>query len=295
MSNLNQNNQNNQNKNQNLGGNAHMTIKERREQELQQKEAARVAEEKARVEAERKAYLDSIEQKDIVDTIEEIENNVVRAARDENRNVLGINGGQYYQTSYKGTVISAKTLEELETIKERMDNGIKGDGLLHKTVIIDGKSCDCTGRTEEELEADIRAAEEYAAAHRRYSMMISVPVAEELHEAEYKKEDLEQVGERHLIVYPEKRIMGLDGSTVVDLDDLHSNLEKEDVKTLLTERLNNALETKTHNYNDEDDYDDDYDYDDDDYGYDEAYDEGYDNGYKAGYCDGYEDGLEDGE
>lgn len=138
-----------------------------------------------------------------------------------------------------GGTIAAKTQEELDAIKERESRGITGDQLLHRTVTIGGISCDCVGATEEELEADIRAAENYAKAHPE-NMLRDTDIAEQLIDAEYKKEDLEQIeikGKTYLISYAENRVMNLDGTTAVNLDDIPEKLSRASMKAILVDRL----------------------------------------------------------
>ena len=209
------------------------TIKTNRSAEL---EAKKVAE----AEAARKAELDAIQPKDIVGTMDDVENNIANMYRDEEGNARNVRGGAYVQIPSKnGGTIAAKTQEELEVIKAREENGIQGDQLLHKVVVINGISCECVGATEEELEADIKAAENYAKAHPTH-MFRDTDIAEQLLDAEYKQEDLEQVevnGETYLISYAEKRVMNLDGTTAVNLEDIPENLSRASMKTILVDRL----------------------------------------------------------
>lgn len=190
--------------------------------------------------AERKAELDAIQPKDIVGTMEDVSKNVAHVYRDEEGNAKNVTGGAYLQVpSAHGGTIAAKTQEELDAIKTREANGITGDQLLHKTVVIGGIPCDCVGATEEELEADIIAAEKYARAHPT-NMLRDTDVAEQLVEAEYKQEELEQIelkGHTYLLSYAERRIMKLDGTTAVDLDDIPEKLGKDSIKTILVGRL----------------------------------------------------------
>ncbi len=190
--------------------------------------------------AERKAELDAIQPKDIVGTMEDVSNNVAHVYRDEEGNAKNVTGGAYLQVpSAHGGTIAAKTQEELDAIKTREANGITGDQLLHKTVVIGGIPCDCVGATEEELEADIIAAEKYARAHPN-NMLRDTDVAEQLVEAEYKQEELEQIelkGHTYLLSYAERRIMKLDGTTAVDLDDIPEKLGRDSIKTILVGRL----------------------------------------------------------
>ena len=238
------------------------TIKEVRAAEIAAKKAAEAA-------AQRKAELDAIEPRDIVATMDEVVNHVAHSYRNENGNAVGTNGGQYVQIpDGKGGTIAASSQEELDAIKERMSRGIEGDGMLHQLLVIGGMPCDCCGRTEEELQADIRAAEEYAKAH-GYHIIRDIDVAEQLVDAEYVKEDLEQVevnGITYIISYGEKRAMDLAGNTVETLDNLNSDISREDVKALLLRLL------ATHVVEVDDDYDDDEDCEDDDEYYeDEEY------------------------
>lgn len=209
------------------------TIKTNRTAELEAKKLAEV-------EAARKAELDAISPKNIVETMDDIEAKVAHTYRDEEGVALNVTGGAYIQIpSENGGTIAAKTQEELEAIKARMEQGINGDQLLHKTVTINGISCECVGATEEELEADIKAAENYAKAHPT-NMLRDTDVAEQLLDAEYKKEDLEQVevdNKTYLLSYKEKRVMNLDGTTAANLEDIPEKLSKSSVKTILIDRL----------------------------------------------------------
>ena len=197
-------------------------------------------EEEARKAAERQAELNAITPKDIVSTMDEVADKTAHSYRDEDGNAAGTNGGAYIQVPVSGgRTIAAKTQKEIDAIKERMEKGIEGDGLLHKTVIINGMRCDCVGATEEELAEDIKKAENYAKAHGS-NILRDIDIAEQLVDAEYKKEDLEQIevhGATYLISYSEKRVMRLDGTTVVNLDNISSTLSKEDIKTILMERM----------------------------------------------------------
>ena len=209
------------------------TIKNNRANEVK-------AEEEARKAAERQAELDAIEPKDIVATMDEVADGTAHAYRDEDGNAKGTNGGDYIQVPVGGgKTIAAKTQEEIDAIKDRMTRGIEGDGLLHKILVIGGMRCDCVGATEEELAEDIKKAENYAKAH-GLNVLRDIDIAEQLVDAEYQKEDLEQIevkGIVYLISYSEKRVMRLDGTTVVDLDNISSTLSKEDIKTILMDRM----------------------------------------------------------
>lgn len=264
---------------ENLGGNKTMKnrIKENRLAEVAAREEARKAE-------ARKARLDAIEPIDIVDTMDEVANDIAHSVRDEEGNSLGVNGGKLYQTPIRKedgtwTTIAAGSPEALNTLKTNIEDGLSGDGRFHKLVYINGMPCDCVGSTLEELEEDIKSAENYAKAHINGSVSRDLDVAEQLVDAGYIKEDLEQVvgddGDRYLICYDGNYIMTLDGETVVNLEDLKSNLCREDVKKLLIDRLNSWIEENIPDCDDWcDDYDDDW-YDDDEEDWDEDDDEIY--------------------
>lgn len=209
------------------------TIKNNRTAELEAKKLAEA-------EALRKAELDAIQPKDIPATMDDIKGKVAHTYRNEEGVALNVTGGAYIQIpSGKGGTIAAKTQEELDAIKARMERGIEGDQLLHKVVVINGISCECVGATEEELEADIKAAENYAKAHPTH-MLRDTDVAEQLLDAEYKKEDLEQVevnGKTYLVSYKEKRVMNLDGTTAANLEDIPEELSRASIKTILVDRL----------------------------------------------------------
>lgn len=279
--------QNNTNKENKLMKN---NIKERRAAEVAQKEAE--AKELARVNR-----LKAVKKVDIVGTMDEVTNNTARCVRDENGNPKGTNGGKYLQEPVningKFVTIAAKTQEELDELKENIaNNGLSGDGKFHKIVTICGMKCECVGATLEELEADIAAAEEYAEAHKNGSVFTDIDVAEQLVDAEFKKEDLEEVkckGERFLLSYEGNFIMDLNGNTIVNLDNIKSKLSREDVKTLLVEKLETVLVERCY----EEDYDDDDEYCDDEDEYSEGYEDGYEDGYDEGFKDGEESILEE--
>ena len=210
------------------------TIKNNRSAELEAKKAAEAK-------AARQAELDAIQPKDIVGTMDDVEAKLANTYRNENGAATNVRGGAYIQIPSKnGGTIAAKTQEELAAIKAREESGIQGDQLLHKRVVINGIPCDCVGATEEELEADIRAAENYVKAHPT-NMLRDTDVAEQLLDADYKQADLEQVevkGKTYLISYSEKRVMKLDGTTAVNLEDIPEKLSKATIKTILVDRLN---------------------------------------------------------
>lgn len=233
----------------------------------QAREAEQVAKQEAKKAADRQARLDAIEPIDVVETIDEVVSKEARTYRDENGNSLGTNGDKLYQKPItidgKSTTIAAESLEALEALDEAIKNGLSGDGKFHKTLCIGGMMCDCVGATPEELEADIAAAEDYAKKHSKGSILRDIDTAEQLVDAGYSKEELEQVegkdGSRYLISYGEKRIMAESGETIVSLEDLSSELSRADMKTLLVERLNNYIDEHICDDCEEDCDDDEYD------------------------------------
>ena len=89
------------------------TIKTNRSAELEAKKAAEAA-------AARQAELDAIQPKDIVGTMDDIEQKLAHTYRDEQGNARNVTGGTYLQIPGKnGGTIAAKTQEELDAIKER--------------------------------------------------------------------------------------------------------------------------------------------------------------------------------
>ena len=284
LNNTNLNNTNTQTTNTNNKGEKLMNnkIKKNREAEV-------VARREAEVAAAKEARLAAIEPRDIVATMDEVTNHIARCDRDENGNPRGTNGGKYYQepVNVNGNfvTIAAKDKEGLDKIKEDMEKGLSGDGKFHKVVTINGMKCECVGATEEELEADIAAAEDYAQAHRLGSVFKDIDVAEQLVDAEFNKKDLEQIevnGQRFLLSYDGNYVMDLEGNTIVDLSNIKSKLSREDVKTLLLEKLPVELENRIPICDgEEEDY-----YDEDDEDWDDCYDDEDD-------CDDYDEEEEE--
>lgn len=241
-------------------------IKETRKAEVEARREAKKA-------AERKAILDAVETVDLVGTMKEVYKHSNRTERDEEGNAIGNNGGKYLQARVylngEWTTVAAETPEELAEIKKNVESGLlQGDGMFHKRIIIDGFPCDCCGKTLGELEEDILEAEKYARAHCKGDPIRDIDIAEQLIDAGYLYLDLEEVRGsddcRYLLDYEDRYIMTTGGETVADLDDIKSDLFKEDIKTLLVERLEAWIEENTLNPEDEeDDYDDYDDYDED--------------------------------
>lgn len=228
------NNNNNNNNNRNLHNN---TIASTRENERRAREAAEREEERAR-------RLSAIQPVDIVGTMDEVVNHVAIVSRDEEGNPVGLNSGELYQKPViingVPTTVGGDSAEAVDATIEEINNGRAGDGLYHRMVLINGYPCDCVGRTPEELEADIAAAEDYAQAHINGNLSRDLDVAEQLCDAGYRQEDLEQItlgNKRYLLSYEGRYIMDLNGSTQVSLEDIQATLGREDIKTLLLERL----------------------------------------------------------
>lgn len=228
----------------------------------------------AKAEEERLA---AIEPRDIVATMDEIISGEIRVVRNEEGNTLGVNGGALYQepvmTENGSTTIAANSKEELAALKANIEQGLSGDGKFHKLVVINGCPCDCCGSTLEELEADIAAAKDYAAAHKNGHVIVDADVAEQLVDAGYKQADTEEVrgqnNQRFILSYKENNIIDLYGNLMAELEDIDaSRLSRKDRKTLLIERLNkkvDELEAEYSNgYYEDDDYDDYDDFDDED-------------------------------
>lgn len=244
------------------------SIKQTRAQELETKNAAEAA-------AARQAELEAIEEVDSFGTIEAVKDGKLASVADEEDNLLGIEGGKYHTTVVNGKAISAKTVEELDEIKARMANGIEGDELLHKTVYILGMPCDIHGKNEAELEADLKAAEEAAYAH-KWHMARDVIEAEALNADGYTEKDGKEItvrGRTCLILWDEQRvIMAGSHETLIDLGDKDelgndaAKLSKESIEKILVEKLNKKFEEEDAssydeyeddwNDNDEDDEDD---------------------------------------
>lgn len=219
------------------------TIKVNRTNELNAKKAAEAA-------AAHEAALKDIKPLNIVETLKQLEEQKTdaRVVCDKDGNPVAVCGGKYLCEVYKGEVIGATTQEKLDAIKTRIDNGIHGDGLLHKMVTVNGKSIPCVGATEKEIDADIKSIEVYSKEH-PVEPRRDLTVATMLKEAGYKSANLEQLtieGKDYLLVYEglegEKNlVMDLEGNSVVSLNDIPDELRKETVKMLLLERLNNKI------------------------------------------------------
>ena len=219
------------------------TIKEIRAAEI----AARTAAEEA---ANRQAELDTLVEKDAFTIIPDIEAGLIAPVYDENENLIGVEGGKYHSTLVDGQVIAAETKEELETIKTRMGEGIVGDGMLHKHVLILGLPFDVHGRNEEELQDDYRAAEVCAYTLRNH-IAESVSGGQDLLDSGYKADDgkvLNVGGETYYLLFKEVRAISTTTyETVIDLADKDQlgkdafKLSKDNVEKLIVEKLEKAL------------------------------------------------------
>ena len=219
------------------------TIKMNRTNEINAKKAAEAA-------AAHEAALKDIKPLNIVETLKQLEEEKTdaRVVCDKDGNPIAVCGGKYLCESYKGEVIGATTQEKLDAIKARIDNGIHGDGLLHKMVTVNGKSIPCVGATEKEIDADIKSIEVYSKEH-PVEPRRDLTVATMLKEAGYKSANLEQIaveGKDYLLVYEglegEKNlVMDLEGNSIVSLQDIPDELCRETVKKLLLERLNTKI------------------------------------------------------
>lgn len=246
--------------------------------------------------AARQAELDAIVEKDAFSTIPEVHTDGVHSEADEDDNLLGVSGGKYCTTLVGETIISAESKENLDAIKTRMENGVNGDGMLHKTVYILGMKCDIQGHNEEELAEDLRKAEEFAYAHKGH-MFFDVTKAEDLDYSGYTENDGKQITVHDrtcFYIFDEKRIVNPeDYSTYVDVNDIKKELGLKDatiasmdkdeieaqlVKILDSRFLKEDLEAAAAAAENDGDYD-----------------EGYDDGYDEGYDDGYDDGREEAD
>ena len=278
INNINNNSNNNTNNNKNNGG------KIMENPIIAKRQAEAKAKEEAAKKAARKAKLEAIEPVDIIGTMGEIEDGIIRPVYDEEGRYQGVNGGELFQKPIKlhgkWTTISAKNPEDLLKLEKEIEAGLQGDGMYHRSVIIGGNPCDCVGVDLEALEKDIDEAEEFYYGHNIHDAYYAAPLLG----AGYDKKDLEQLrgsdGRRYILSYKENVIMNLLWDIVANLDDLSSAslLSREDVKTLLVERLEAHIAEERTNigeYNDfpEDDWDDEYDEENDEYEDDEDDDE----------------------
>lgn len=225
---------------------------------------------KAKMEAETKAAeeerLDNLPEASLQDDMHAVATNKLNVVEIDNVPVGGSNGELW--TIVNGKPIFGNSQEELEATKDRMSRGIQGDGYLYKELELNGHKVVCKGKTEEELNADILAAKEFAATHRNTSWEQAAMSAVTFVGANYKPEDVEEVevlGYSVYIIYPQKLVVDGNFEIMADLSEITSELNKQDIKTLLVHKVEDIIKDCREDAYDEDDYEDDEDYYDDDY------------------------------
>ena len=228
------------------------TMKEIRAEELKAREEAAQKQQKEAARQAHIAELEALPEKNSVDAISEVREGLVRADRDANGNLKGVNGGKYITKNINGKLITAATEEELKAIEERMKKGIDGDGYLTRKVIILGQIVFLKGRTEEELEEDLRAAEKDIYSHKGHHLS-DVDIGDAANASGYTEDDLEEVtvkGHKFLICYSEFRAIDLEFNkfaTAVEVTDMPSIVKsnnREEIKKLIIERLEVFIDSK---------------------------------------------------
>lgn len=232
------------------------TMKEIRAEELKAREEAAQKQQKEAARQAHIAELEALPEKNSVDAISEVREGLVRADRDANGNLKGVNGGKYITKNINGKLITAATEEELKAIEERMKKGIDGDGYLTRKVIILGQIVFLKGRTEEELEEDLRAAEKDIYSHKGHHLS-DVDIGDAANASGYTEDDLEEVtvkGHKFLICYSEFRAIDLEFNkfaTAVEVTDMPSIVKsnnREEIKKLIIERLEVFIDSKRQSY-----------------------------------------------
>lgn len=225
---------------------------------------------KAKMEAEKTAAeeerLNNLPEASLQDDMKAVSKHRLNVVEVDDVPVGGSNGELW--TIVDGKPIFGKSQEELEATKDRMSRGIHGDGYLYKELDLDGNRVVCKGRTEEELNADILAAKEFAATHRNTSWQQAAMSAVTFVGANYKPEDVEEVevlGYTVYIIYPQKFVVDGNFEIMANLSEITSELNKQDIKTLLVHKVEDIIKNYHEDVYDEDDYEDDEDYYDDDY------------------------------
>ncbi len=228
------------------------TMKEIRAEELKAREEAAQKQQEEEARQAHIAELEALPEKNSVDAIREVREGLVRADRDANGRLKGINGGKYITKNINGKLITAETEEELKAIEERMEKGIEGDGYLTRVVIIRGQSVSLKGKTEEELEEDLRAAERDLYSHKGHHLF-DIDIADAANASGYTEDDLEEVtvkGHKFFICYPEFRAIDLEFNkyaTAVEVTDMPSIVKsnnREEIKKLIIERLEVFVNSK---------------------------------------------------
>lgn len=163
---------------------------------------------RAKVEEAKAKELADVKEKSIIETMDDVKAGKVKSVADERGVPTFVAGGKY----------------------------------LQKMVVINGMPCMCTGKDEEELEADIQSAKVYAAEHGNcaHRMLKDLTIAEELVEANLVPNKEIKIGcKTYFIFYNEKIAMDSEGNTVADLSDITDKLSNETIDILLTERVKN--------------------------------------------------------
>ena len=215
-----------------------------KEESFRQEEKERlIREEKERLEREE---LEKIEPIKIEDNIERIINKEIRVVRDEDGKAIALNGGKLLQKEVNGLIIAASSIEELEKLEEEINQGKQGDGNFHKTLFMpNGIYCDCVGETMEDLAIDILEAKKEYKRTNGYPLKYAEK-AEEANDAGYTKQDLkhfvyEQKQKDFFIDYKCTCVRDINWTKIVNLDNIKSKLNREDVDNLLMEKLANFL------------------------------------------------------
>lgn len=220
---------------------------------------------KAKMEAEKTAAeeerLNSLPEASLQDDMNAIIKNQFNVVEINDIPVGGSNGELW--TVVNGKPIFGKSQEELEATKNRMSRGIQGDGYLYKEINLNGYKVICKGKTEEELNADVLAAKKFAATHKNTSWQQAAMSAVTFVEANYKPDDVERVkvlGYTVYILYPQKLVVDGNFEIIADLSEITSELNKQDIKTLLVRKVEDIIKDYSEDVYDEDDNGDEEDY-----------------------------------
>lgn len=220
---------------------------------------------KAKMEAEKTAAeeerLNSLPEASLQDDMNAIIKNQFNVVEINDIPVGGSNGELW--TVVNGKPIFGKTEEELEATKDRMSRGIQGDGYLYKEINLNGYKVICKGKTEEELNADVLAAKKFAATHKNTSWQQAAMSAITFVKANYKPDDVERVkvlGYTVYILYPQKLVVDGNFEIIADLSEITSELNKQDIKTLLVRKVEDIIKDYSEDVYDEDDNGDEEDY-----------------------------------
>lgn len=231
---------------------------------------------KAKIEAEKTAAeeerLNNLPEASLQDDMKAVSKHRLNVVEVDDVPVGGSNGELW--TVVNGKPVFGKTEEELEATKDRMSRGIQGDGYLYKEINLNGYKVICKGKTEEELESDVLAAKKFAATHKNTSWQQAAMSAVTFVEANYKPDDVERVkvlGYTVYILYPQKLVVDGNFEIIADLSEITSELNKQDIKTLLVRKVVVIIKDYSEDVYDEDDHEEDDDYYDDDNGDEEDY------------------------